>query len=117
MFNVVAKLLDGKIIADKILQQLKHELSLRKQSCLPQPQLTVILVGNDEASKIYVKNKLIACEKVGIACKLLHMVSSVSQSKLLNIIYDLNKDPNINAILVQLPSPLPERKIFLSIKS
>lgn len=102
---MVAKLLDGKIIAEKILQQLKHELSLRKQSGLPQPQLAVILVGNDEASKIYVKNKLIACEKVGIACKLLHLGSNVSQSKLLNIINKLNNDLNVSAILVQLPLP------------
>ncbi len=103
---MVAKLLDGKTIAEKILQQVKHELSLRKQSGLEQPQLAVILVGNDEASKIYVKNKLIACEKVGIACKLLHLVSNISQSKLLNIIHGLNKDPNIHAILVQLPFPV-----------
>lgn len=103
---MVAKLLDGKIIAEKILQQVKHELSLRKQSGFEQPQLAVILVGNDEASKIYVKNKLIACEQVGIACKLLHLISNISQSKLLNIIHGLNKDPNINAILVQLPLPV-----------
>ncbi|MGI9214631.1 MAG: bifunctional methylenetetrahydrofolate dehydrogenase/methenyltetrahydrofolate cyclohydrolase FolD [Gammaproteobacteria bacterium] len=103
---MVAKLLDGKTIAEKIVQQVKHELSLRKQSGLEQPQLAVILVGNDEASKIYVKNKLIACEKVGIACKLLHLVSNISQSKLLNIIHGLNKDPNIHAILVQLPLPV-----------
>lgn len=103
---MVAKLLDGKIIAEKILQQVKQELSSRKILGLSLPKLAVILVGNDEASKIYVRNKLIACEKVGISCKFLHLSSNISQCDLLSIIRELNKDLDIHAILVQLPLPV-----------
>lgn len=103
---MVAKLLDGKIIAEEILQQVKQELSSMRQLGLNLPKLAIILVGNNEGSKIYVKHKIIACETVGIAYKLLHFTENITQEKLLNIIHNLNNDLSVNAILVQLPLPI-----------
>jgi methylenetetrahydrofolate dehydrogenase (NADP+)/methenyltetrahydrofolate cyclohydrolase len=100
-----AKILDGKAIGQTILNKVATEIKRRKTANLPTPILAVILVGNDAASAIYVKNKLLACKQVGITCNLFKLNANVTQKKLLALIHDLNTDPNTNAILVQLPLP------------
>jgi len=102
---VSAKILDGKIISQPILQEITKNISARQQLGIRSPALAVILVGNDPASTVYVKNKRLACEQVGITSKIIHLKPDLTQLQLLELIYNLNQDPNIDGILVQLPLP------------
>lgn len=100
----MAIILDGKLIRDQVL----NELGPRVAALMAQghrPQLAVILIGNNPASEVYVRNKIAACEKVGILSQKLTPPASVSTEELFAIIEDLNKDPNVHGILVQLPLP------------
>ncbi len=100
----MAIILDGKLIRDQILNELGPRVAaLTAQG--HRPQLAVILIGNNPASEVYVRNKIAACEKVGILSQKLTPPASVSTEELLAIIEDLNKDPNVHGILVQLPLP------------
>jgi methylenetetrahydrofolate dehydrogenase (NADP+)/methenyltetrahydrofolate cyclohydrolase len=100
----LAIILDGKLIRDQILTELGPRVAaLTAQGC--QPQLAVILIGNNPASEVYVRNKIAACEKVGILSQKLTPPASVSTEELLAIIDGLNKDPKVHGILVQLPLP------------
>lgn len=97
----MATILDGKKLRNKILENLKtkiDELSLK-------PKLVVILVGENPASKIYVNNKKITAEKLGIESVVLNYPENVTEKELLDKIGELNNDKNVNAILVQLPLP------------
>jgi methylenetetrahydrofolate dehydrogenase (NADP+) / methenyltetrahydrofolate cyclohydrolase len=97
-------LLDGKQLSNKIKQGVKTEVeSLQKEGITP--GLAVVLVGNDAASAAYVKMKEKACEDVGIYSIAHKMPESISQEKILEIIHMMNKNPNIDGILVQLPLP------------
>lgn len=106
-------LLDGKNVAEKILQKVKTQVS----AINIKPNLAVILVGNDPASQIYVRNKLKAADKVGIMSTVIHFDSNISEQELLDKINTLNNDKNITGILVQLPLPLhiDKNKIVTSI--
>lgn len=112
----MAQLIDGRSISDKIKNNVKIEVENLKKSGIG-VCLAVVLVGNDPASKIYVKNKRIACEKVGIVSKEIVLDEKISESELLTIIDNLNRDSKINGILVQLPLPkhLNETKVINSI--
>ena len=100
-----AKILDGKIISKAILQEITKNIASRQQLGIRPPSLAVILVGNDPASITYVKNKRLACEQVGIVSKLFHLKTNLTKLELLDLIYSLNQNPNIDGILVQLPLP------------
>lgn len=100
-----AKILEGKIISQPILHEITTTIASRQRLGFNPPSLAVILVGNDPASTIYVKNKRLACEKVGIKSKFFHLPQNITQNQLLDLIEDLNQDNNINGILVQLPLP------------
>lgn len=94
-------ILDGKSVSIKVL-----ELVRNKVSTLPKlPHLVVILIGDDPASKIYVKNKQIAAQKVGIKSTIINLPDSISEEILLNKIKEYNEDSDITGILVQLPLP------------
>ncbi len=112
----MAQLIDGRSISDKIKNNVKIEVENLKKSGIG-VCLAVVLVGNDPASKIYVKNKRIACEKVGIVSKEIVLDEKISESELLSVISNLNTDSKINGILVQLPLPkhLNETKVINSI--
>ncbi len=97
----MAVILDGKKLKEKILESLKIKID----GFTKKPSLTVILVGNDPASRIYVNNKKITAEKIGINSDIITYPSSVTEDELLEKIHELNKDDNVNAILVQLPLP------------
>ncbi len=100
-----AKILDGKTIASHILREITKNISERQQLGIRAPVLAVILVGDDPASIIYVKNKRLACEQVGIASKFFHLPDNITQLQLLELINKLNLNSEIDGILVQLPLP------------
>ncbi len=95
------QLIDGKKIADEILETLKSEIELTHAK----PCLAIVLVGNDESSKIYVRNKIKAAEKVGIETKLLTFDAAVDEKTLCQEINTLNKNKHITGIIVQQPLP------------
>jgi methylenetetrahydrofolate dehydrogenase (NADP+)/methenyltetrahydrofolate cyclohydrolase len=97
----LANILDGKLIRDQILDELVPRIA-----ALPiRPQLVVILIGNNPASEVYVRNKIAACEKIGIRSQKLTPPATVSTEELLTTIERLNADPEVHGILVQLPLP------------
>jgi len=100
----MAQLIDGKELAKKIRQNLKIECEELKQKGI-KSKLAVIMVGNDPASKVYVKNKSKACEDVGIEYEEHLLEENTSQKELINLIEKLNNDKTINGILLQSPIP------------
>lgn len=98
---MTATIIDGLSYANKIINNIKYEVNKLKVK----PKLVVILVGNDNASQIYVKNKQKRCLEVGIESEVLHFDEKIKQDKLLDIIKQLNEDISVNAILVQMPLP------------
>ena len=112
----MANILSGKELSEKLLLQQAQEVAQLKQKGIV-PGLVVILVGEDPASQIYVRNKMRACEKVGIYSKTIRLEKDTSQDKLIEIIDRLNIDEKINGILVQLPLPkhIDEQKVLMRI--
>jgi len=101
---VGAQLIDGKGIAAQIRQEVKEEVAkLREQNIVP--GLTVVLVGDDPASQTYVRSKQRACEEVGIRSDVRKLPADTSQTQLIELIEELNQDPTVHGILVQLPLP------------
>jgi methylenetetrahydrofolate dehydrogenase (NADP+)/methenyltetrahydrofolate cyclohydrolase len=100
-----ARIIDGKAIAAKIRGEQKQRILLLQQRHAVRPGLAVILVGNDPASQVYVRNKVTACKDVGIHSELVEMPATATQDQLLSRIDALNTDPTIHGILVQLPLP------------
>lgn len=96
-----ATLIDGKAIAQKLLVDLKHKVSQLERA----PALHVILIGEDPASQVYVRHKTQACATVGIESVLHRLPKSTSEIELIHLIEDLNNNPNVDGILVQLPLP------------
>lgn len=100
-----AQLIDGKAIAAEIREGIRGRIAQRLERGGRAPGLAVILVGDDPASQIYVRNKRMACDAVGIVSKAFHLEPDTSQQRLLSLIDQLNDDPEIDGILVQLPLP------------
>lgn len=100
----MANIMDGKALAQKIRNELKQEVDILKQQGI-NPKLAVILVGNDKASKIYVKNKSNACIEIGIEFEEYLLDETTTMENLLNLIDNLNNNPNIDGILLQSPIP------------
>ncbi|MBR3250034.1 MAG: bifunctional methylenetetrahydrofolate dehydrogenase/methenyltetrahydrofolate cyclohydrolase FolD [Clostridia bacterium] len=100
----MATIIDGKALAQKIRSNLKIECDeLKSRGILP--KLAVILVGNDSASKIYVRNKNRACEEVGIEFEEYILNSDITQDELINLINSLNSKKDVHGILLQSPIP------------
>ena len=110
-------LIDGKKIAAELREQLKKEVSELKTKHNTVPGLTVILVGEDPASKIYVKNKEKFAKEVGMNSEALRYPADLEEKKLLDKIEELNKDDNVSGILVQLPlrKHIDKRKVIETI--
>ena len=106
-------IIDGKKCSEEILENLRRDISEYKEKTGKVPGLAVIILGNNAASKIYVKSKIRACEKTGILSKEIILDENISEEELINEIEKLNNDKNINGILVQLPLPphINEKKI------
>lgn len=112
----MAQIIDGKMIATQIKDELKEEVKmLQAQGVFP--GLAVVLVGNNSASQVYVRNKKTACEYVGIKSFSYELPEETSEQELLELIDTLNHDHAVNGILVQLPLPkhLDENKVILAI--
>lgn len=102
---MTAKLLDGRALAAKIQSQLRDDIMQRVEQGLRPPGLAVVLVGDDPASKIYVGKKREQCHQLGFYSEAYDLPSDTSEATLLSTIDDLNQDPTIDGILVQLPLP------------
>lgn len=102
---MTAQIIDGKAIAENLLTSIKVRINNRLLANKRAPGLAVIVLGADPASSIYVRNKRLACEKVGIRSVAYNLPASTSESELLGLIEQLNQDDTIDGILVQ--SPLP----------
>ncbi|BAO44593.1 bifunctional methylenetetrahydrofolate dehydrogenase/methenyltetrahydrofolate cyclohydrolase FolD [Thiolapillus brandeum] len=100
-----AKILDGKAIAAELRGQIRHDVETITRSGQRPPGLAVILVGENPASQVYVRNKQKACEEVGFVSELIRMDADTHQDQLLNVIDELNARTEIDGILVQLPLP------------
>lgn len=102
---MTAQLIDGKAIAASLRQQIAQRVAERRQQGLRAPGLAVILVGTDPASQVYVSHKRKDCEEVGFVSRAYDLPAETSQADLLALIDELNEDPTIDGILVQLPLP------------
>ncbi|MCE2943291.1 MAG: bifunctional methylenetetrahydrofolate dehydrogenase/methenyltetrahydrofolate cyclohydrolase FolD [Lysobacteraceae bacterium] len=102
---MTARLLDGKGIADRLLDDLAARVKARLDAGKPRPGLAVVLVGDDPASAVYVRNKRRACAKVGIEALDFDLPASTTNAEIEALIDRLNADPAVHGILVQLPLP------------
>ena len=102
---MTARIIDGKKIASKIHEEVRVGVRDFRTSHGSVPGLAVVLIGDDPASHSYVKGKETACAKVGIITETIRREASIAQVELLDILNDLNSDPKVSGILVQLPLP------------
>lgn len=111
-----ARLIDGRALAEQVRNEVAQKVLKLKEKNIT-PGLTVVIVGDDPASHIYVRNKAIACEKAGMHSEVLRLPASISQDDLLKHIEELNANPRVNGILVQLPLPnhLDENAVIATI--
>jgi methylenetetrahydrofolate dehydrogenase (NADP+) / methenyltetrahydrofolate cyclohydrolase len=100
-----ARILDGKRIADELLDRLQSRVAARVASGKPRPGLAVILVGDEPASSVYVRNKRRACRHVGFESFDFDLPSTTAGADLFGLVERLNADPAVHGILVQLPLP------------
>jgi methylenetetrahydrofolate dehydrogenase (NADP+)/methenyltetrahydrofolate cyclohydrolase len=100
-----AQLLDGKAIAADLREHIRDQVEARVAAGHRPPGLVVVLVGEDPASQVYVRNKQHACQQVGFRSELMQLPASTSQAQLLEIIDELNRRNDVDGILVQLPLP------------
>ena len=98
-------ILNGKIISTQLRQTIKQQVQKNVEQGIRPPGLAVVLVGDNSASKIYVRNKHKACAEVGILSKTFELPANTSQVELLELLDKLNADKEIDGILVQLPLP------------
>jgi methylenetetrahydrofolate dehydrogenase (NADP+) / methenyltetrahydrofolate cyclohydrolase len=105
MENKRAEILNGKVVADVIKREVAGEVRALQRTAGVTPTLAAVLVGNDPASEVYVRNKVRACEEVGIASRQISLADSISTDELLNAVAELNRDDEVDGILVQLPLP------------
>lgn len=102
---MTARIIDGKALAATRRARLQERIAQRRSDGLRAPGLAVVLVGDDQASQVYVRKKIEACEQAGIMSRPVYAGSDLRQDELLALIDDFNEDPEIDGILVQLPLP------------
>ena len=113
----MAKIIDGKAISKDIREEIKNEVAERVEKGLCRPGLAVIIVGEDPASQVYVRNKKKGCEEVGFYSEVYELPAETTQDELNTLVDKLNKDEKIHGILCQLPLPkhLDENEVILRI--
>ena len=113
----MAKLISGKAVSAALRTQIREETAALRENHGIHPGLAVVLVGNDPASQIYVRNKQKACEEVGFRAFEYRLNENSTQEQLLDLIRVLNKDDKVHGILVQLPLPkhIDEQTVILTI--
>jgi methylenetetrahydrofolate dehydrogenase (NADP+) / methenyltetrahydrofolate cyclohydrolase len=111
---MAARILDGKSLALQIRTETARQVARLQATTGVVPCLAAVLVGEDPASQVYVRNKETACEKAGMTSRLFRMPESTSTAQLLELLDRLNADPKIHGILVQLPLPkgIDERSVL-----
>ncbi len=102
---MAAQLIDGKKISQQRIEAVAQAVKARQEKGLRTPCLAVVLVGDDPASAVYVRNKKLACQKSGIESRSYELPSETTQDDLLKLVDELNGDPTVDGILVQLPLP------------
>ena len=100
-----SRLIDGKQTAEDIKVEIAAEVAQLKAAGRKVPHLAAILVGHDGGSETYVRNKVLACERVGFASTLLRYEDNITEAELLAKVAELNEDPEIDGFIVQLPLP------------
>jgi len=100
-----AEIIDGRAFARDVEREIKKEVAAFTKKTKVPPHLTVVLVGDDPASHVYVERKSKACERVGISERTVLLPASTSEAELLALIGDLNADPSVHGILIQMPVP------------
>lgn len=112
-----AEIIDGKAIAATIKQEIAQEIEQRKAQSLPEPGLATVLIGDNPASQSYVRSKIKTCSALGIRSFSYTLPEDVTQHDVLALIRELNENPEVNGILVQLPLPehLDETEIIAHI--
>ncbi|WP_214747611.1 MULTISPECIES: bifunctional methylenetetrahydrofolate dehydrogenase/methenyltetrahydrofolate cyclohydrolase FolD [unclassified Exiguobacterium] len=112
----MAVVIDGKQVAHSYRMKLKEEVARLKEQRI-QPQLTVILIGEDPASQSYVRGKEKAAKEIGMDSELIRLPAETTESELLHLIERLNVDASVHGILVQLPLPdhIDESKVIFAI--
>ena len=110
----MAEIIDGKLVSNKLREELKIEIAEFKNNYGITPGLAVIMVGDNPASAVYVRNKHKACADVGITSYQIELPNETSEDELLSKIDELNADKNVHGILVQLPLPkhIDEEKVI-----
>ena len=99
------QVLDGKALAATIREELKASVDTIRQAGGKIPHLAAVLVGENPASQVYVRNKVRSCEQVGFRSTLLRRPADISQRALLQVVHELNQDPEVDGFIVQLPLP------------
>lgn len=102
---MTAQLIDGKKISQQRIEAVAQAVKARQEKDLHTPCLAVVLVGDDPASAVYVRNKKLACQKSGIESRSYEVPSETTQDDLLKLVDELNGDSAVDGILVQLPLP------------
>lgn len=102
---MTARILDGKAAAGRIKEEVRAGVEKLKADCGVTPGLTVIIVGDDPASQVYVGNKHKACGEMGIASEVIRLPADCGEARLLAEVEALNDNPDVHGILVQLPLP------------
>lgn len=102
---MTARILDGKAIADKLTREVREGVDARRVAGRASPGLAVVIVGDDAASHVYVRNKRRMTETAGMRSFAFDLPADAPESELLGVIDRLNDDPAVNGILVQLPLP------------
>ncbi len=111
------EILDGRQLAREIRKELTEAVAELVEKGEKRPHLAAVLVGEDPASQAYVRNKVNTCEKVGFASTLIRKGAETSEAELLEIVESLNKDPEVDGFIVQLPLPkhINENRVTLAI--
>ena len=114
---MTAKIIDGKATAAEVRQKVAEDVAEMVAAGKPNPGLATVLVGEDAPSQVYVRSKIRACEKAGIESFGYNLPVTATQEEVEGLINDLNADPRVNGILVQLPLPdgLNEEKVLQAI--
>lgn len=113
----MATIIDGKMLSLKLKEEMKGRIAQMKEKGIV-PKLVVVLVGNDSASQVYVRNKHKSCGEVGIESEVITMPEETTQQELLEAVERLNQDNSVDGILVQLPLPkqIDEKTVLRAIR-
>jgi methylenetetrahydrofolate dehydrogenase (NADP+) / methenyltetrahydrofolate cyclohydrolase len=111
------QLLDGQLLSNNIKAELAAEVEQMVQQGQKRPHLAAVLIGENPASQVYVSSKIRSCEQIGFKSSLIRREADITEKELLDIVQQLNNDPDVDGFIVQLPLPkhINEEKITLAI--